>query len=55
MKPATAAQPRIRQGELGQFLTAEPVAEFMASMFWRRLIGVAGSAGRQLDSNMGAG
>ncbi len=50
MKPATAAQPRIRQGELGQFLTAEPVAEFMASMF-----GTLPKTVRLLDAGAGAG
>ena len=50
MKPATASQPRIRQGELGQFLTAEPVAEFMASMF-----GTLPKTVRLLDAGAGAG
>ena len=33
MKFAATENPRNRQGELGQFLTPTPVAEFMASMF----------------------
>jgi hypothetical protein len=33
MKIATIENPRSRQEELGQFLTATPVADFMASMF----------------------
>ena len=33
MKTATSVPSRSRQAELGQFLTAEPVAAFMASMF----------------------
>ena len=33
MKTSTTSQPRKRQEELGQFLTATPVADFMASMF----------------------
>jgi hypothetical protein len=33
MKTAAIDNPRTRQEELGQFLTATPVAEFMASMF----------------------
>lgn len=50
MKPATATQPRTRQGELGQFLTAEPVAELMASMF-----GTLPKTVRLLDAGAGAG
>jgi hypothetical protein len=33
MKLAVMGNSRSRQGELGQFLTAVPVADFMASMF----------------------
>gem|GEM_PF-3218638 len=33
MKIAAIENPRSRQEELGQFLTAMPVAYFMASMF----------------------
>lgn len=33
MKIAATDHPRSRQEELGQFLTATPVADFMASMF----------------------
>ncbi len=33
MKLAATANPRERQEELGQFLTASPVADFMASLF----------------------
>jgi len=33
MKLTATANPRSRQEELGQFLTASPVADFMASMF----------------------
>ena len=33
MKLATIENLRTRQEELGQFLTATPVADFMASMF----------------------
>ncbi len=33
MKPATTTRNRNRQAELGQFITAEPVPDFMASMF----------------------
>ena len=33
MKNAAIENPRSRQEELGQFLTASPVADFMASMF----------------------
>ena len=36
MKLAAIENPRIRQEELGQFLTATPVADFMASMFGSR-------------------
>jgi|GEM_PF-5975060 hypothetical protein len=35
MQPSQNESPRDRQEELGQFLTATPVAEFMASMFGR--------------------
>ena len=33
MKLVAMENPRTRQEELGQFLTATPVADFMASMF----------------------
>lgn len=33
MKLAATANPKERQEELGQFLAASPVADFMASMF----------------------
>ena len=33
MKLAAIENPRSRQEQLGQFLTATPVADFMASMF----------------------
>jgi hypothetical protein len=33
MKLAAIENPRSRQEELGQFLTATPVADFMAAMF----------------------
>lgn len=33
MKIAATADPSSRQEELGQFLTAKPVADFLASMF----------------------
>ena len=36
MKLAAIENPRSRQEELGQFLTATPVADFMASMFGSR-------------------
>ncbi len=36
LKLATIENPRSRQEELGQFLTATPVADFMASMFGPR-------------------
>ena len=50
MKVATIQIPRIRQEELGQFLTAAPVADFMASMF-----GPLPSVVRLLDAGAGAG
>jgi hypothetical protein len=50
MKTATTSEPRKRQEELGQFLTAAPVADFMASMFGP-LPGVV----RLLDAGAGAG
>lgn len=34
MKLAAIENPRSRQEELGQFLTATPEADFMASIFW---------------------
>ena len=36
MKTAALENPRSRQEELGQFLTATPVADFMAAMFGSR-------------------
>jgi hypothetical protein len=36
MSVATTEHPRSRREELGQFLTATPVADFMASMFGQR-------------------
>src|SRR5947207_15225137 len=50
MKVATIEGPRSRQEELGQFLTATPVADFMASMFghFPRVV-------RLLDAGAGAG
>ena len=36
LKLAAIENPRSRQEELGQFLTATPVADFMASMFGPR-------------------
>jgi len=45
-----AANPRERQEELGQFLTAPPVADFMASMF-----GPLPRTVRLLDAGAGAG
>ena len=50
MKIAAAANPRERQEELGQFLTASPVADFMASMF-----GPFPRTVRLLDAGAGAG
>jgi len=50
MKLATIANPRARQEELGQFLTASPVADFMASMF-----GPLPRTVRLLDAGAGAG
>ena len=50
MKLAAIENPRSRQEELGQFLTATPVADFMASMF-----GPLPRAVRLLDAGAGAG
>jgi adenine-specific DNA-methyltransferase len=50
MKAAAIENPRSRQEELGQFLTASPVAEFMASMF-----GPLPKTVRLLDAGAGAG
>jgi adenine-specific DNA-methyltransferase len=50
MKRAATANPRERQEELGQFLTASPVADFMASMF-----GPLPRTVRLLDAGAGAG
>ncbi len=50
MKLAVTANPRDRQGKLGQFLTASPVADFMASMFGPFPLTV-----RLLDAGAGAG
>ena len=50
MKLADTANPRERQEELGQFLTASPVADFMASMF-----GPLPRTVRLLDAGAGAG
>lgn len=50
MKFAALENPRIRQEELGQFLTAKPVADFMASMF-----GPLPKKVRLLDAGAGAG
>ncbi len=50
MKLAAIENPRSRQEELGQFLTATPVAEFMASMF-----GPLPRTVRLLDAGAGAG
>lgn len=49
MKAAGTIDPHKRQGELGQFLTGAPVAEFMASMFGKlpRVV-------RLLDAGAGA-
>ncbi|MSQ59221.1 MAG: hypothetical protein EXR36_06130 [Betaproteobacteria bacterium] len=49
MKIAAAANPRERQEELGQFLTAAPVADFMSSMF-----GQLPRTVRLLDAGAGA-
>ena len=50
MKVVAVEHTRRRQGELGQFLTAAPVADFMASMF-----GPLPSVVRLLDAGAGAG
>jgi len=50
MPLAATASPRKRQEELGQFLTASPVADFMASMF-----GPLPRRVRLLDAGAGAG
>lgn len=50
MKPVAITRPRNRQEELGQFLTAKPVAEFMASMF-----GPLPKTIRLLDAGAGSG
>jgi adenine-specific DNA-methyltransferase len=50
MKIAAIENPRSRQEELGQFLTATPVAAFMASMF-----GPLPKTVRLLDAGAGAG
>ena len=50
MVAAITSQPRTRQEELGQFLTAAPVADFMASMF-----GPLPGNVRLLDAGAGAG
>ncbi len=50
MKLAAIENPRSRQEELGQFLTATPVADFMASMF-----GPLPRTVRLLDAGAGAG
>jgi adenine-specific DNA-methyltransferase len=50
MKLTAIENPRSRQAELGQFLTATPVAEFMASMF-----GSLSQTVRLLDAGAGAG
>ncbi|MCC6416279.1 MAG: Eco57I restriction-modification methylase domain-containing protein [Opitutaceae bacterium] len=50
MKLAAIETPRSRQEELGQFLTAAPVADFMASMF-----GPLPRTVRLLDAGAGAG
>jgi adenine-specific DNA-methyltransferase len=49
MKIAAIENPRSRQEELGQFLTASPVADFMASMF-----GPLPGTVRLLDAGAGA-
>jgi adenine-specific DNA-methyltransferase len=50
MQLAAIENPRSRQEELGQFLTATPVADFMASMF-----GPLPRTVRLLDAGAGAG
>ncbi len=50
MRLAATANPRERQEKLGQFLTASPVADFMASMF-----GPLPRTVRLLDAGAGAG
>ena len=50
MKIAAVENPRSRQAKLGQFLTAVPVADFMASMF-----GPLPRTVRLLDAGAGAG
>jgi adenine-specific DNA-methyltransferase len=50
MTVAAIENPRSRQEELGQFLTAQPVADFMASMF-----GPLPKTVRLLDAGAGAG
>lgn len=50
MKTEAEEKPRERQGELGQFLTSPPLAEFMASMF-----GPLPRTVRLLDAGAGAG
>lgn len=50
MRVATTEPPRDRQEELGQFLTAAPVADFMASM-----LGPLPGTVRFLDAGAGAG
>ena len=50
MKIAAIENPGSRQEELGQFLTATPVADFMASMF-----GPLPRTVRLLDAGAGAG
>ncbi|MBL9217284.1 MAG: Eco57I restriction-modification methylase domain-containing protein [Opitutaceae bacterium] len=50
MKIASASSTRERQDNLGQFLTPEPIADFMASMF-----GPLPGAVRLLDAGSGAG
>jgi len=50
MPNATLSEARKRQGELGQFLTPAPVAEFMASLF-----GPLPAMVRLLDAGAGAG
>ncbi len=50
MQPSQNESPRSRQEELGQFLTATPVADFMASMFDQMP-----STVRLLDAGAGAG
>ena len=50
MKAAIAEHPKSRRAELGQFLTAAPLADFMASMF-----GPLPSVVHLLDAGAGAG